>query len=382
MENETVYNTNETEEYQSYSTNHESTKQYVQGMYDEFKRCFDNRNFGRIERIRNNIVNVDPTSKILNVIYGAIYLLKGDCVESYNFFMKYISSCTVIDPWVLILMGIWNHFVGEHKLALTQFSGIKYGEFSNRSISTVLFFVAKAKKRLGFLDRATNYLERLVSTPEGYRLISIIKLELIHILILKKRYDEAFQEINAYSSFYNNCYIERLRVYVMYLKGQYKEILKYKKVEILDPYISYMIARVGLEHSEMYTVDIPFYLDEAIRESRENEFIYNTYGNYCYTKQRFSDAAEHFSNALSVNPNHEVASHNLSLFVKAGSKSNKPIYVTKHPVNDDSLLIESVPDVEEMGFFDTWSLLGFSTFHIDRHFLSTSHPLKYYLNVD
>lgn len=385
MENETAYESDKyrdgQEQYRSNELLTQSTRRYILAMYEEFKMCFYDRNFSKIEKIRNNIANVDPSSNILNVIYGAICLLKGECVQSYTFLMKYANNCSVVDPWALLLMGTWNLFAGEYSLALKQLSNIKHGEFTNRSISTIMFFAAKTKKRLGFFDKSKNYFERLMSTPEGYKLITIIKLELMHIRILRKGYDDALQEIEFYSRFSNNVYLERLKVYIHYMKGNYREILRYKKADMLDPYISYLIARIGLEDPKAYNIDIAYYLDETMKYTRENKTVYNTYGIYCYSKHRFSDAAANFKAALEIDPDFQPAIYNLSFLVKAETKSNKLIYVSKQ-TNEEVLLADADPDLEEMGFFDTWTLLGFSPFFTDSHFLKNSPSLKYYLNCD
>ncbi|ELA42066.1 uncharacterized protein VICG_00915 [Vittaforma corneae ATCC 50505] len=312
MENETTFPTNghdETEAHQqSEASLSVSVRQYVNSMYDEFKRSFDQRHMARIDKILKNITNVDPNSNILNIIYGAMALINGKPIESYSHLFKYAQNSSSVDLWALNIMAMWNQLAGDCELALKQFGRVMEGEFANRFLVSVMIFAAKTKKRLGFLDRALDYLERLLSTFDGFRMCAIIKLEIIHIYILKKKYDLAMAEIEEYCEHLGiNYFIKRLRVYIHYLRGSHKEILKYKKDEEFDPYISYILAREGLENPKIFNIDIPLYLDEAIKGDKENKYIYNTYGNYYYSTHRFSDAAEQYNNALSLDPKFQAS---------------------------------------------------------------------------
>lgn len=63
----------------------ESIKKYVNGMYEEYKKCFELKNFERIEKIIKNITNVDPGSNILNIIEGSLSLYRGrgkQCIQA------------------------------------------------------------------------------------------------------------------------------------------------------------------------------------------------------------------------------------------------------------------------------------------------------------
>jgi len=142
-----------------------SVKQYVNSMYEEFKRWFEARNMSRIDKILKNITNVDPSSNILNIICGSLALVNGKVIESYNLLFKYAQNCATVDLWALNIMGMWNQFAGEQRLALKQFGRVMEGQFSNKYLVSVLINSAKVKKRLGFLDRALEYLERLLCCP-------------------------------------------------------------------------------------------------------------------------------------------------------------------------------------------------------------------------
>ncbi|KAM0679680.1 hypothetical protein GINT2_002088 [Glugoides intestinalis] len=384
MENETAYPIREDYDFDAHSESSLSApvKQYINGMYEEFKKCFELRNFSKIDKIIKNIANVDPASNILNLIYGTLSLFKGQGVDSYNYLFKYAQNSQEVDLWATSMMAIWNLMARENTLALQQFGKIVEGQFSTRFLIFILISAAKTKKRLGFLDKALEYFQRLLAVPEGFNMLPMIKLEIIHIYILKKQYELALEEIEVYSSFGTNSFIKRLRVYILYLNRNFKEILKHKRDNDIDPYIAYIIARIGLENPSMYNVDVPYFLDEAIKNAKENEYIYNTYGNFYYSTHRFSDAAEQYNSALSLDPKFAPAINNLALFVKASSKSNQAIYVTKSNSSDDFVLSDVNPDVEAVGFLDTWKMLGFSSFRVDTFFLRKSPSLKYYVIND
>lgn len=211
-------------------------------------------------------------------------------------------------------------------------------------------------------------------------MILVIKLEIIHIYILKRQYDTAMMEIDAYTQISTNCFVRRLRVYILYLQKNHKELLRYSKDEETDPYISYILARVGFENPRAFNIDISYCLDEAIKGAKDNKYIYNTYGNYYYSINRFSDAVEQYNNALSIDPKFQSAINNLELFVRASSRPTQAIYIAKEETRSDDVLSDVSPDIEELNFLDTWKLMGYSVFKIDFHFLKKSPSLRYYLN--
>ena len=386
MDPQTVYSQKDRQEYDGHLSNDAalsaSVKQYINSMYDEFKRCYDQKNIGRIDKIIKNITNVDPDSNILNIIEGSLFMYHGDGVNAYKYLIKFAKNSKVVDLWALNCMAMWNMITGNYKLACKQFSQVIQGPFSNRFLVCVLINAAKAKKRLGFLDKAREYFERLLRIQDGYRMLLLIKLEIIHIYILQKQYEKALEEIEIYSRDSDNFFIKRLKVYIYYLSMNFKEILKFKREDEKDPYILYIIARIGLENPKQFGIDVPYFLDEAIKSTKENEYIYNTYGNFYYSTHRFSDAAEQYNNALSLDPMFEPALLNLKLFIKANSKSHEEIYITRFDGMERGTLTDVNPDVEELGFLDTWRILGHSPFRVDYFFLQKSPSLKYYISCD
>lgn len=195
-----------------------SVKQYIKSMYEEFKKCFEIKNFSRIEIIIKNIGNVDPESNILNSIYGHLCLFKGQGLESYKYLFLYSRNCKSTDLWAISTMALFNHFAGEDELAIQQFTKVLSGSLPTKCLIFYLICAIKSKKRLGFFDSAYGYLERLQAVPDGFKMILLIKLEMIHILILKNMYEKAHEEIAKYMEFSRNDYIKRLFVYLLYLE--------------------------------------------------------------------------------------------------------------------------------------------------------------------
>lgn len=357
-----------------------SVQQFINMMYEEFKNCFEQKNFSRIEKIIKNIENVDVNANVLNCIYGHLCLVKGEGKDAYNYIFKYVKNATIVDAWVSNSMAMWNLIIGNYPLALKQFTQGIEGVYSDKYLVSLLINLAKTKKRMGFLDRALEYYERIMCIPHGFQLYLLIKLEIIHICILKRSYEAALKEIESYAQLSNNYFIKRLKIYIMFVQKNYKEILKYKKDENCDPYIAYIIARIGLENSRSINIDIPYYLDLAIKGSQNNKYIYNTYGNYYSNIGRYSDAAEYYNNALCLDPKFTSALENMSLFVQANTTSNQPIYIAKDDGKGGQLMLSDVnPDVESLGFLNTWNLLGYKTFHIDYLTLKKMPPLRFYI---
>lgn len=371
--------------------------QYIQNMYDDFKRCIESKNSDRADKIIKNIANVDPDSNILNLLEGALYFLHGDGVNAHKFLLRYAKNARTIDVWALNYMAMWNLITGHCKLAYKQFTKVMQGcsdtRFADTSfvetktvdakfIFSVLINAAKAKKKMGFYDRALEYLERISRLPDGYRMILVVKLEIIHIYILKQQYDKALEEIEIYSKESENLFLKRLKVLVLYLKKSFKEMSKFKRDEERDPYILYVLARAGLENPKFFNIDVSYCLDEAIKNTHNNEYFYNTYGNYYYMSNRFSDAAEQYNNALSLNPMFEPALSNLKLFVKASSRAQEDIYITRPEESNRFSIHDVCPDIEKLGFLDTWVLFNFTPFKADYFFLQKAPSLKYYFSYE
>lgn len=356
-----------------------SVKQYIYNLYEEFMKSFEQRSFDKIETIIKNITNVDPEANILNSIYGQICLFRGDGDEAYKYLLKYSENSQKVDLFALSSMALWNMFSGHYSLALKQFSYVLSGTFSTKFLIFIMINVAKAKKRLGFYDRSLDYLQRLQCVPEGYKMIMLIRLEIIHLYILKNDFNSAFEEIENYMQSDCNRYIKRLKVYLLYQQKNYKGILKFINDNNNDPYIYYIIARIGMENSSLINIDVIHYLEEAITITKGNKYIYNTFGNYFSSIKRFSEAAEQYNCALSIDPNFKPAKENLYIFDRAKNIDDS-LFNTEKFKNMTNMFVEVVPDVEELGFFDTWKLFGFSSFRSNYASKANIVSLKYYIN--
>lgn len=354
-----------------------SLNKYIQDMYEEFKKCFEQRNFVQIDRIIKNIINVDSESNILNSIYGQISLFRGDGNAAYRYLLKYAQNHNSVDIWALRAMSLWNLFSGNYSLALKQFSEVLSGKLPTMSLIFIMINAAKTKKMLGFYDRAFSYLERLQTIPDGYKMILLIKLEIIHIYILKKDYNSALNEIDIYLQLGSNCYVRRLKVYILYLQKKYMNILSLIDEQATDPYITYIIARVGMDNQDFTNIDVVYYFEEAIRISRGNKYIHNTFGNYYSSINKFSEAAEQYNYALCIDPDFFAAKSNLNAFNRINI--NKSV-VDSEDINISGILEDVDPDVEELGFLDTWRMMGYSFFRPNNVRKNQLVSLKFYCN--
>lgn len=346
-----------------------SALQYIQGMYEEFKKSLELKNYQRIDLVIKNITNVDPNSNYLNSILGQLSLLKGQGLDSYRYLFNFSRNSTSVDLPALGAMGLWNNFVGEYSIALTQFSKVIQGNFSKKFLIFILFNAAKAKKRLGFYDRAMDYLVRSLVDPEGYRMILMIKLETIHILILRLELEQAQDEIDEYMQYSNNIFLKRLRIFLSYSQKNFKDVARFNNEEDSDPYISYLLARCSIENPKALNLDAVYLLEEAIRATPDNKYIYNTLGNYYCSTERYSEAIEQYNIALSIDPGFDMVLNNL----------RSVNTINTHNERNHKILAEINPDVELMGFFNTWKLYGYSSFKIDQRILKKIPSLKYYL---
>jgi tetratricopeptide (TPR) repeat protein len=356
-----------------------SIRQYVEGMYDEFKRSLESRNIRRIEKIIRNIESVDPQANVLNLIHGTVCLYHGDGIKAYSYLMKFSKNSKMINHLALYSMGMWNMLSGNYKLANEQFGHSLNNQFSVKFVIPILICMAKTKKRLGFYDKSLRFFERILRIPEGFKLILLVKLEIIHIYILKEEYEKALFEIDQYMRESDNFFIRRLKAYVFYLQKRFTEFLSIKIDTESDPFVLYLVARAGMEGLKIGNNDISFLLDRICEITKNNKYVFNTYGNFYYNTQRFSDAAEMYNRALNIDPSFEPALTNVKLFLKTNSKTNFTIYTAK---SNSSPVIDTFPEIEEIGFFDTWNMLGFPSLHVDHHFIEKSPSLMYYLSKD
>lgn len=350
---------------------------FMNTLYSEYRKCLDPRNSCKVDKILSNIIRTFPDNLFMNVVKAHLCLLHGDIIESHRYLYRFSQEAKRMDYLALNVIAMWNDTVGYNSIALLQYSECLNYNSSQKFAIPVLINLAAVKKRLNFYDKALSYLERILAIPEGYKSIIYIKLHVIHILILKEHFDEAFDEIHSYLMFKNNMFIQRLRIYVFYRLKNTKELLKYNN-EAKDPYVLYILARAGIDNANL-PINVGNCLEEAIKACGNNEFFYNTCGNYYSKIGNYPEAIEQYKIALKIRPKFSIAMENLDLVTRMNNRNEMN---SSH--EDEELLLKNLdvnPDVEELGFFRTWELMGFKPLQKDYNFISRVAPLRlFYIN--
>lgn len=349
----------------------------VMELYSEYRNCFKARNFQRIEKIIISITGIQPDSPVLSLIQGEALLYKGLCSKSRLSLQRFINRTREFDTYALNLIAMWNEAAGFHKIALLQYVECMRYATDAEACARLVFNATNSKKRLRFLDTSLSYYQRLLAIPDGFRLLPCIKIEMIHLHILKKNFSAAMREIEIYLRYGRCCFIDRLQAYVNYVQREFNEVLRHKNDGTVDPYIAYLIARIGLENPAT-DIDVAYYFDEAIKCAGGNAYIYNSYGNYYYSVRRYSDAAEQYSNALSADPRFQPAIDNMDLMMRANSAFPESIYVANTDGSTNVALKENDPDVEEMGFLNVWKFFGYAPFKKESNCIEELAPLQYH----
>lgn len=387
----------------------ENNVKAIYELFENYKSCFRASNFNGIEKVIASIASIAPESPILDLINGEISLFKGHPDKSYLHISRYLSKirCTelsdenpnmrygveginnnksngisffnsVVHSYALKVIAMWNDAMGFYKVGYTQHvRRLKYPIDKEAKVWT-LFHAITNKKRMSFLDSARAYYERIMALPDGYKLLRCIKLQMIHLHVLKKDYSSAADIIKNYVRFRSCIYIRRMVAYINYNEKNYVDIMKSSPECAADPYISYIIARTCLDNmsgGSISGVDVSYYFDEAIKKGGPNAFFHNTYGNYFYKIRRYADAAEQYKNALSVNPNFVPAIENMKKISKFYHSSTDNTYVANSINSETTNLSDSDPDVEEMGFFDILSMIGYTVIRNNRKRYGNLSPI-------
>lgn len=354
----------------------EQHKKAIQDLYNEFKKCFETRNFERMGKIKDAIVSIKPDSPILNLIYGQEALLNGNGEISYNYLFKYVKCGINIDTYGLFTIALWNKIAGNRLLALRQLTDCMNDTCDNKTLANLILHSTDIKKRLGFLSTSLDYYQRLLQCPEGYKMILYIKLQTIHIAILKGDYDIAQKDINRYMYINQNRYIRRLNAYLQYQTDSCKDLARSRNNKLPDAYIMYLMGRKSMDKRDYENV--AYFYDEAMKLGEQNSYICNSYGNYYYITGRIEEAVKFYNMAINYNPECAPAIKNLSHFIKIHDKNGNFSYLINDMDRDSFTPVEEDPDIESMGFFNIQELLGMVSFEIPKSFLKKHFDLKPY----
>lgn len=359
-------NINEVNEYNNVNTlkspRFSSDVSMTENLFNEYKKNFQNKNFTSISNILAGIESIDNNSAYIDIINGEQYLYHGNCDKSFFHLNKYLSENNEVDPYALQVIANWNEMAGFYRIAYSQYAKSASYPMSHKSLAWVLFSAITNKKRSGFLNGALSYYERLISVTEGYKLLRLIRIEMVHLYVVKKNFQAAISMITQYNKIRQCIFIKRLKVYIDYVEHNYNEILKYKDERPLDLYISYIIGRIGLENPD-FEWDIRYYFEKVIKQGENSAYVYNSYGNYYMKMNKLTEAYEQYQNALTVDSTFESAIENINFLKKYFTPQGELIY--NPDLENESVsfpIVESDPDVEEMGFLNINSLLGYTNF--------------------
>ncbi len=361
---ENSYGTNEESEYTSIgvfkSTKSISESPLIEELFNDYKKNFQIKNLSSIANIISSLESLDPESPYLDIINGEQYLYHGNYDKSFFYLNKYLSENAEVDPYALLVIATWNETAGFYKIAFSQFTKLCEIITDEKMLAWVLFCAITNKKRCKFLNKAASYYERLICIPEGYKLLRLIRIEMTHLYILKGNFEAAMQMINEDKNVRQCIFLKRLKVYIDYIERNYDEVFKYKNEKPLDPYISYIIGRIGLDNPE-YDYDIRYYFEKLIKQGENSAFVYNSYGNYYVKVNKLLEALEQYNNALTVDANFKPAMENMNLLKKSGVKENLLLQEYKALCKEVSFEpVESNPDVEDMGYLNINSLIGYT----------------------
>ncbi|KAI5148094.1 hypothetical protein ENBRE01_0108 [Enteropsectra breve] len=346
-------------------------------LYYEYQKAFEKRNFEAINDIIASINAITRGTPLLYLIRGEQYLYSGNSEKSYQCLQKYIKFSPSVDNYALGVIAMWNAFSGYPRLALTQLgASIESKRELTRTHIHQLFTMVNIKKKIGFLDSATEYLERMLAVPGGYEINMLIRLEDLHILIKKGNFHEALMAHTTFPKDNSPGLLKRLHIYILYKTKAFKEILAHKTDRKLDPYISYILGRIGFENAEL-SVDCSYYFDQTLKSTGHNEFVYLSYGNYYFRAKRYSDAAEYYQNALAIDPTFYEAHENLRQLKRMDPNASGIVYLPHEKEEEIFSLKDIDPDPETLGFLNYNTFFGYAPLKIDYEFSTKTTPLQF-----
>jgi len=348
----------------------------IRSLYTNYIRYFEAKEIAKIDNILNSLIKIDPDSPILNLIYGEMALYRGVLENSHAYLLKYIKHIKQIDSYGLCVIARWNELAGNYKLACSQYTEALAHSNDNNTLVKILLSSINCKKNMRFLDTSLSYLNRLLAVPEGYYRMMQINLEIIHILIFKGKYSEAGYKIEQLAKIGRCKFVERLRLYLLFQQGEYKEILIDLNESDLDPYTAYLIARIGVNEKK-YGIAVEEFLNYVIERTGGNEYVYNTYGCYHYKIKQITEAAEQFDNSLYFDSQFSPAKLNFEHVAQYVTRTEKGTYVATGAAVAAAEVYDSDPEPGSMGFFNLYELQGYLHMCINKNNVNKLMELRY-----
>ncbi|KAI5182271.1 hypothetical protein PAEPH01_2872, partial [Pancytospora epiphaga] len=246
-------------------------------LYDEYKIVFKSRLLGKVENIVVEMMEINRESPLIHLIHGEMFLYRGNAEKSHYHLSRYIENTKEPDSYAIFVIATWNDFTNHKNLAFKQYTACLDHLFDISNVSRALFSLSCIKKKLKFLDTSISYFNRLLAVPEGFHLLPCIQLEIIHTHVLKRNRAAAIDAIRKMSRHVSCSFVKRLRAYLDYTEKNYEAILKYRDGSMMDPYIFYLMGRIGSEMT-ISDIDVSHCFDESLRNSSGSPIIYNSYG--------------------------------------------------------------------------------------------------------
>ncbi|KAI4293295.1 hypothetical protein PAPHI01_2569 [Pancytospora philotis] len=340
---------------------HHMPSRAIDELFADYRVLFIRRNFVKIEQIIASVMQIDSGSPVLQIIHADMAVYRGEMERARRHLAQYIGSVPAVDPYAAQLIAFWNYSCGFGALAAAQYARALPGLVEHPVAARALLAVVAVKKRARFLDAALRSFSRLLAVPEGFKLYPCIQFHIIHIYIMKNDIDAALNAISFISMYFNSPFIRRLTAYANYKLKNYKCFLSTRCDASLDPYVAYLIARVALAEA-LPDIDVSGLLGLAIKASPDSAGLHNTLGNHWLGAGNYKEARACYERALACDSRFQCARKNMLLVERlaaeraSGSESSEPFVLAP---------AETEPDVEETGFFNIWSMLGYANAKVE-----------------
>jgi tetratricopeptide (TPR) repeat protein len=341
----------------AYTQDLDQNSDYYDVVCSEIFKCLNPRNVPKIEKILINLCTEFSDSKFVDINKGILYLYRGEIETSYEYLNAYFKRHPTSSLPALLGFALFNDLAQFYVPAIEMYTKILNYNIPTKYKVPILINIAIAQKKGRYNEKALEILTRLISVPEGYRWIVLIKIHMIHTLIKLKDYSRANKELESEPCSKSNIYFKRLKYYLAFLQGNYKDLIKYKNRDQKDPYLVYLVARAGMNQASP-DIDIADCFDSALKITNENEYFFNSLSNYYRLNNRLADSLEQLKHALQINPNFEIALKNIAYIQEVTAEHTINLYRLED-TSESHKFHDVDPDVELLGFLDTRQLLGF-----------------------
>ncbi|KAL6120676.1 hypothetical protein NUSPORA_02554 [Nucleospora cyclopteri] len=323
----------------------------IKQLYKEGKQQYERGDTLGLKTTIEKMEEINEQSSFVHVLKSFLLLHDGNFELSYESIKKYLElTPSNSDPYALECMTVWNMLTQNYKTAIKQFNQLLSKTQETQSRCIYLMKIAICKKKLGFYHTADDILNRVLAIPEGYKMYPLIKLEAIHILILRKKFDEAQLQLKLFPCPCSNSLVNRLHAYTFYAKGWFQEVLDFCENTPKDVFLDYLIIRTRMLVSPGSPI-LNCYFQNIIKISPNNPIFFNTYGNYLVSRGCINTAMNYYKRSMSLDPLYSPAYKNLKFITENFNCCVQKIVPCEHVEGWNLRDIE--PEVEACGFFNT-----------------------------